>query len=307
MHKILSPLDLNFAAEALLKGELVAFPTETVYGLGGNAFDDGAVAKIFLYKNRSEFNPISVCYKSLDDADPDVDITDLARLISAYFLPGAITLLLKRKPLSRLSWLCSAGLDVVGVRIPSSDVAINLLKKLPFPLAAPSANRSTEISPTSAQIVSESLKFNDNLIIIDDGKSQIGIESTIIDLTSVTPCITRIGVISADDISKKIGIDIAITNSKNTIKHYQTKKTLIINALHADPADALLAFGEPFHNSCKYLLNLSDKKDLNEAAANLFSMLHQLDQTDANKICVMPILNEGIGIAINSRLNEAII
>lgn len=309
--KIILPTyeNIRSACKILINGELVAFPTETVYGLGGNAYDDHAVAKIFSYKNRSEINPISVCYSSLESSSDDVIITDSAFLLSKSFLPGPLTLLLQRKQKSRISLLCSAGTDTVGIRISSNPIALKLLSMIPFPLAAPSANKSTKLSPTNIDAVYESLKDNANLTILDGGQCAIGIESTIIDCTNDKPQILRLGAISETEILQKCNLQISKIdkrqNPSDKIKHYATNKKIILNASEAEKDDALLAFGNPIENQCKYILNLSEKGILTEAAANLFKMLHELDKTNAAKICVMPIPNTGIGVAINDRLLKA--
>lgn len=305
MHKILkfSQENVSFAAETLFHGELVAFPTETVYGLGGNAYDDTAVAKIFQYKDRPQFNPVSVCYADIYEAAKDVELTKVAEILADRFLPGPLTIILKRRENSRLSWLCSAGQDTIGIRIPNSEVATALLSAVPFPLAAPSANRSSELSPTTAQAVSDSLISNDNLVILDGRQCTIGIESTIVDLSTSTPKLIRIGAIPAEKIEEVCNIKLEKGQSpSSSIKHYIPNKPLIINATKAGKDDALLAFGSPFPNNCKYTLNLSPTANLNEAASNFFYMLHELDKTDAKKICVMPIPSQGIGAAINEKL-----
>ena len=287
----------------MFHAELVAFPTETVYGLGGNAYDDTAVTKIFQYKDRPQFNPVSVCYSSINDAAKDVELTKLAETLAEHFLPGPLTIVLKRKENSRLSWLCSAGQDTIGVRIPDSEIASALLSAVPFPLAAPSANRSSELSPTTAQAVSDSLKSNENLIVLDGGQCKVGIESTIVDISTSTPTLIRVGAVSEEEIERKCGIRFKKRQSlAASAKHYVPNKPLVINAKSAERDDALLAFGTPFANDCRYMLNLSPTADLNEAATNFFYMLHELDKTEAKKICVMPIPSSGIGVAINEKL-----
>jgi L-threonylcarbamoyladenylate synthase len=317
MHEIIAPTDGNlvFSARMLASGELVAFPTETVYGLAGNAYNDAAVAKVFVYKNRSEFNPLSVCYRSLEEVGADLVVTDDAVLLSRHFLPGPITILLARKPSSKLSLLCSAGTNVVGVRIPSNRVAMKLLSAVSFPLTAPSANRSAKLSPTTAQMASESLKDNEKLIILDGGQCDVGIESTGVDCSGEKPRIVRPGAISKQQISEKCHFvfdddDAFRKNPHNrSLGHsgnfFYCTKEIVMNATKADASDALLAFGEPFENRCRHVMNLSVGRDLEEAAANFFSMLHELDKTDLARICVMPIPNIGIGQAINDRLRKA--
>jgi L-threonylcarbamoyladenylate synthase len=214
VHVIVQPTDdnLSCALDILSSGGLVVFPTETVYGLGGNAYDDAAVVKVFRYKNRQELNPLSVCYACLEAAGDYVEITDNARALAKIFLPGPITIILKKKKNSRLSLRCSSGLDTIGVRIPSHNTLRHLLTRLPFPLTATSANRSMDPSPTTAQAVSRSLKSNDDLYILDGGKSQLGIESTILDLTSERAKVLRIGAANLDEISAKCDFQLAMEN-----------------------------------------------------------------------------------------------
>lgn len=300
--RILNPDDLDFAREILKSGELLAFPTETVYGLGGNAYSDDAVIKIFQCKKRSQFNPISVCYFSFRKALSDVEITKEAGLLAENFLPGALTLILRRKDDCKISWLCSAGKNTIGIRVPNHPVALNLLKNLDFPLAAPSANISSGLSSTTALDVCKSLK-SENLHVLDGGICNLGIESTIVDLSEYHPKILRVGAISKEELEDKCKIKF-IMNTDSKFSHYKPKKPVLLNVQYVKEDDALLAFGTPVLKT-KYCLNLSEKSDLKEAAKNLFSMLHSLDSSDAKRICVMPIPNIGIGQAINDRLEKA--
>ncbi|MDR2157832.1 MAG: threonylcarbamoyl-AMP synthase [Holosporaceae bacterium] len=207
MREILVSSDANVAraADALRCGALVAFPTETVYGLGGNAHADESVLKIFRRKGRPQSKPLSVCYADFAKALDDVEIEDRALILAEKFLPGPLTIVLKRRSSSKLSSLCSAGLETIGVRVPYNRTALDLLSRLPFPLAAPSANRSGESSPRTAQEVFNSLENNENLIILDGGPCSIGVESTIVDLTNNQ--ITRIGAISPEQIKREICLD----------------------------------------------------------------------------------------------------
>ena len=300
--KILNPGNLDFACKILKNGELLAFPTETVYGLGGNAYSDDAVVKIFQCKKRSQFNPISVCYSSFHNSLSDIETTKEAELLAENFLPGALTLVLRRRNDSRISWLCSAGKDTIGIRIPKNSIALNLLKDLDFPLAAPSANMSSGLSSTTALDVCKSLNTED-LYVLDGGICDLGIESTIVDLSEDQPKILRIGAISKEEIEDKCKVKFVI-DTKSKFSHYKPKKAILLNVQHVEENDALLAFGTPISKT-KYYLNLSENSDLNEAAKNLFSMLHSLDSSDAKRICVMHIPNIGIGQAINDRLAKA--
>lgn len=303
MNKLISSENINVAVDVLSNGGLVVFPTETVYGLGGNAYSDSIVASIFSCKKRSEFNPLSVCYKNLESAVNDVVITDYARRIAEKFLPGPITLVLKRKIDTKLSLLCSAGLDTIGIRIPANHIALNLLSSLDFPLAAPSANTSGNLSHTTAESVNEDLN---GVAILNGGKCNLGIESTIIDCSGEKLIIRRQGAITANDLAQKCSFLVNEIKFEEKTKRFILKKRIILNAAFVNADDALLAFGKPPKFSCKKILNLSENANLNEAAANLFSMLQELDNSDAKRICVMPIPNMGIGEAINNRLNSAL-
>ena len=303
MNKLIPSENINVAVDVLLNGGLVAFPTETVYGLGGNAYSDSAVVSIFSCKKRSEFNPLSICYKSLESAANDVVITDYAHRIAKKFLPGPITLVLKRKIGTKLSLLCSAGLDTIGIRIPANPIALNLLSHLDFPLAAPSANTSGNLSHTTAESVNEDL---DGVAILDGGKCNLGIESTIVDCSGEKLIIRRQGAITANDLAQKCGFSVNEIKFEEKTKRFILKKRIILNVLSVNANDALLAFGKPPKFSCKKILNLSENANLNEAAAHLFSMLQELDNSDAKRICVMPIPNTGIGKAINNRLNSVV-
>lgn len=330
--------DLTFAKSLLESDELVAFPTETVYGLGGNAYSDVAVRKIFAYKGRPAFNPLIAHYSCFDRASEDASFTKSAVKIAEVFCPGSVTIICKKRETSKLSSLATAGLSTVAIRVPSHCVATNLLQMLSFPLVAPSANRSTKLSPTTAMDVSKSLASNNVLSIIDGGTCEVGLESTIVDasFSDVSVRILRHGVIGADDIVNKCGIDVvdhlfneSKTESQNhptttnslkicdiicpgqLLKHYSPNKPIVINANGAEKEDGLLAFGAPFSNNCEYLMNLSENMDLKEAASNLFFMLNALDSTDASRICVMPIFaskssaHAHIAVAINDKLLRA--
>ena len=309
MHKILPLTDENIelALQELRADVPVAFPTETVYGLGGNAYSDGAVRNVFAYKDRPPNNPLSVFFRDVEHIAEGLHISYSALAIIEKFLPGAVTVALKRKPDSKISKLCSAGSDTVGVRISSNQIVMRLLSMLPFPLTAPSANRSASFSPTTAALVSEHMAEVENLMIIDGGQCRVGMESTVIDCSGDVPSLVRLGAVSIEEIAEKSGVEVDTRNYfENTmIKNYQSKKHVAMNASEAGDRDALLAIGEPFENNCSHVLNLSPAGNLNEAAANFFAMLSALDKTDAEKICVMPIPNHGVGAAINNRLMKA--
>ncbi|MDR2107484.1 MAG: threonylcarbamoyl-AMP synthase [Holosporaceae bacterium] len=202
MHEILIPDDGNikYAAEALGRGEAVVFPTETVYGVGVDARNNAAVAGLYDYKGRPKLKPLSVCYRSFEEALEDVESDSKALLLAEKFLPGPVTIIMKRRADSRISLLCSAGTDTVGIRVPSDPVASALLSKLSFPLAAPSANKSGTASPVTAQEASDSLGDDKKLIILDGGRCSLGVESTVVDLPGNR--ILRIGAADPKEIER---------------------------------------------------------------------------------------------------------
>jgi L-threonylcarbamoyladenylate synthase len=311
------------AAERLRGGELVAFPTETVYGLGADAMSDRAVAKIFEAKGRPSFNPVIVHYCDKTGAESDVVFNDSAELLATLFWPGPLTMILPRKAGSALSLLTSAGLPSQGVRVPSHPVARQLIKALGHPVAAPSANASGSLSPTTAQHVMQSLGEKAGLILAG-GKSAVGLESTVVDMTGDVPVLLRPGAITAEDLRQHFpdlrieteAVDHAPKSPGQLLKHYAPDTPLRLKAVDVKPGEALLAFGSlrfmglqgggfakdlPAH----MLLNLSETGDLTEAAANLFAMLHKLDAGKFRGIAVMDIPETGLGRAINDRLRRA--
>jgi L-threonylcarbamoyladenylate synthase len=309
-----NPENIIKAARVLEAGGIVAFPTETVYGIGANAHSTAAVDKIFLYKHRPRSNPLGICYESLAQAAGDVIMTDHAMAVAEAFLPGPITLLLERRSDSSISPLCSAHTNKIGVRISSNGILRNLLAQISFPLASSSANRSAALSPTTASLVLEQLQSAGDLIILDGSNCAIGIESTVLDASGDSLQIIRSGAISPEEIYARTGIS---CKNGNTLRnsnqyagapepqHYIFHKRIVLNATQADPGDAVLAFGTPLDCPCLQILNLSESGNLQEAASHLFAMLQRLDNSNADKICVMPIPNKGIGVAINDRLAKA--
>lgn len=296
------------AARILRAGGLVAFPTETVYGLGGDATQGEAVARIFAAKGRPSFNPLIVHVADrtwvAGLAEPDGRFDKLARAL----WPGPLTLVMRRRRDCPLSELVSAGLDSIAVRMPDHPVAQELLKTVRRPLAAPSANASGTVSPTLASHVNESLGAKVDMIL-DGGACRVGLESTVLDLTQHTAVILRPGAVTAEDIAALIGPvkvsaeDPALPKSPGQLaSHYAPSLPVRLNATDARPGEAYLGFGA----QVDAFLNLSAKADLIEAAANLFAMLRALDDTARFKgIAVAPIPAEGIGLAINDRLKRA--
>lgn len=326
-----NPETIARAATLLQNGELVAFPTETVYGLGADATNSHAVAGIFKTKQRPDFNPLIVHVGRKEDIAKLVEINDVALRLIEKFWPGPLTLILPRLDGCPVSELCSAGLPTLAIRMPAHKTAQTLLKKAGRPIAAPSANRSGQLSPTTPKHVADSLGA-DAPFILADGPCTLGLESTVIDLSADTPVILRPGGVTPDDISHTLGqtIDIATPHGSDdtaprspglTLRHYAPRLPLRLNAVDLKPGEALLAFGSDKFmgiqggGSAKDLpedsiRNLSPDQDLHEAAANLFRMLHDLDAQDGtdvkhNAIAVMAIPETGLGLAINDRLRRA--
>lgn len=291
-------------ASALLReGKLVAFPTETVYGLGGNALDDKAVAKIYEAKGRPQFNPLITHVVGMSDAFSYAEYDLRAEQLMDAFWPGALTLVLPRKRKCALSLLVSAGLDCIALRAPKHPLAQALLRRSGLPIAAPSANRSGKVSPTMAEHVKEELG-NKVAMILDGGICPLGIESTVLDLTK-EPTLLRPGSITQEMIESVIGpirtqSDGAIKSPGMLESHYAPNAKLRMNANKTEKGEVMLGFGKM---ECD--LNLSESGNLTEAAANLFAMLRELDARNVAGIAVAPIPMERLGVAINDRLTRA--
>jgi L-threonylcarbamoyladenylate synthase len=302
-------------AGALIRaGRLVSFPTETVYGLGADATRGAAVAAIFAAKGRPSFNPLIVHILDMDHALPHAVFDRRAEELAARFWPGPLTLILPRRPGSPVSDLVTAGLDSIAVRAPNHPVARALMAAADRPIAAPSANRSGRISATAAIHVAEELGSAVDLVLAG-GRTTLGLESTILDLSGDTPILLRPGAVTAGEIAEVVGGDVQVgagdpdrPNAPGQLRrHYAPSTRLRLGAVAAEPGEALLAFGpDPFAGrKAAATLNLSEGGDLAEAAANLFAMLRTLDAGGYRQIAVMPIPENGLGIAINDRLRRA--
>lgn len=297
------------AAAILRAGGLVAFPTETVYGLGADATNGDAVAAIFAAKKRPRFNPLIVHLRGLEDVNRHVEMHPLAKRLAERFWPGALTLVLPRKVDSPLSLLVSAGLDTVAVRVPNHPVAQRLLAAAERPLAAPSANASGKISPTNAAHVAESLGRNVDCIL-DGGACALGLESTVIGFEGEHAVLLRPGAIPREEIEAVTGpLQDATEDSHASpgrlLSHYAPHAKMRLNAATTTSDEALLAFGPDVPIGAMVMRNLSARGDLKEAAANLFALLRELDASGAARIAVMPIPHAGLGEAINDRLDRA--
>ncbi|MEK7801890.1 MAG: L-threonylcarbamoyladenylate synthase [Pseudomonadota bacterium] len=325
MVRILAPNDdvLTKAAAVLLDGGLVAFPTETVYGLGANAHDGVAVARIFAAKGRPSFNPLISHGDSLDMLRAEAVFDDRALSLADKFWPGPLTMILPRAVTGKICDLVCAGLPTVALRVPNHPVALALIAAAGVPIAAPSANASGGLSPTSPRDVVESLGENIEMIIAG-GATQYGLESTVVDLSGPDTVIVRPGAVTAEDIADVLGCVVTYDldakekprSPGQLLRHYAPRTPVRLRAVDVAAGEALLAFGSTKFMGVRgggrvddmaedSLRNLSDKGDLLEAAANLFAYLRALDNGTHSAIAVMDIPNIGIGIAINDRLKRA--
>lgn len=318
-----SPSALNDAAQILRDGGLVAMPTETVYGLAANALDGVAVAKIFAAKGRPGFNPLIVHVPDVAAAEKLVVMNDVARLIAESFWPGPLTMILPRIENCPVSDLCSAGLPTLAIRVPAHKVTQDLLRACAVPLAAPSANKSGSISPTTPKHVADSLG-DDVDMILAAGPCDVGLESTVLDLSGDVPVVLRPGAITAEQIGRVLGRDVgydlgdhdAPKSPGQLLRHYAPAIPLRMRAVDVAPGEALLAFGSTRFMGLRgggaasalpehALRNLSENGDLYEAASNLFRMMRELDNGQNSGIAVMDIPDTGVGLAINDRLRRA--
>ena len=309
--RLLVPDDQGLAeASALLaRGELVAMPTETVYGLAGDARDGRAVARIYEAKGRPSFNPLIVHLPDLGAAERIAVLDDAARDLADAFWPGALTLVLPLRSGSGIAPLVTAGLDTVAIRVPAHPVAQALLRRFGGPLAAPSANPSGRISATTAAHVADPLTGLGGRIaaVLDAGACPVGVESTIIGWQDGRPVLLRPGGLPAEAIAAALGgpvatprLDPAAPNAPGQLtSHYAPRASLRLNATAARPGELLIGFG-PVAGE----MSLSEGADLAEAAARLFELLHQAD-AQSRPIAVAPVPETGLGAAINDRLRRA--
>lgn len=308
--------DIELAVKLLNEGEVIGIPTETVYGLAGNALNTDAVARIFEVKNRPTFDPLIIHTHSIEQFENYVDITDdRVYTLAEKFMPGPLTLLLPRK--SIIPDLVTSGLDTVAIRIPQHLLTLELLSQLDFPLAAPSANPFGYISPTSSQHVNHQLGEKISLIL-DGGECQVGIESTIVGFDGNDTIVFRKGGLSIEDIEAVVGkVKVIEHSSSNPLapgmlkSHYAPRKPLILIDNASEIAQQAIKIGYiGFQN---YTLNipkenqllLSPTGDFKEAAKNLFAYMRQLDNTDVDVIYTTLLPEKDLGRAINDRIRRA--
>lgn len=305
---------LDRAAELLCRGELVAFGTETVYGLGADATNADAVARIFEAKGRPRFNPLICHYPDAGAAFADVAADERARLLAEAVLPGPLTLVLPRQPDCPVALLTGAGLDTLAVRMPLHATATALLKRVGRPVAAPSANRSGQVSPTTVAHVLDGL---DGRIaaVLDSGPCRHGLESTVLDLSGSRPVLLRPGAITTEQLQQVLGtVDSGATPGAvlrgpgMLASHYAPSLPVRVDARSVGSDEALLAFGVPLHGA-GLVFQLSEQGDLREAAARLFAGLRWLDhegrRLGLRGIAAMQVPEEQLGRAINDRLHRA--
>jgi len=301
---------IEAAARCLAAGGLVAFPTETVYGLGADAGNGEAVARLYAAKGRPAFNPLIAHVADIAAARRVADFTAAAEKLAAAFWPGPLTLVLAKQRDCGVADLALAGLDSVAVRVPAHPVARNLIEAFGGPVVAPSANRSGHVSPTSAAHVLADLRGRIDLII-DAGPCAVGVESTIVSCLE-QPTLLRPGGVPRQAIEATLGAALATAPIADDAplapgmlsSHYAPRAALRLDADGAETGEALLAFGAAPAFSGE-TLNLSPRGDLIEAAARLFSHLRALDASGARRIAVMKVPHEGLGEAINDRLKRA--
>ncbi len=310
--------DIQKAIALLTNEELVAIPTETVYGLAGNIFSEKAIKLIFETKKRPFFNPLIVHISSVDVLETIVsEVPEKAKILAKHFWPGSMTLVLKKH--KKIPEIITAGKDTVAVRVPNHPITIALLKQLPFPLAAPSANPFNNISPTKPAHVERYFK-NDIKMILDGGSCKNGIESTIIGFENDEPIIYRLGALAIEDIEAVIGA-IKIKNKKEENpdapgmldKHYSPLTTTILTTditseikKHPNQKIGLLAFNTSFKSDAVSTeIILSKNSDLQEAGAKLYDALHELDHLNLDLIITEKLPETGLGKSINDRLQRA--
>jgi L-threonylcarbamoyladenylate synthase len=304
--------DAQEAARLLRAGELVAFGTETVYGLGGDATNARALAAIFAAKGRPVFNPLICHFASAAAAFAEVRADPRAEAIAAHFWPGPITIVLPRRAESRIDALASAGLATLAVRVPKHEGALALLRAAGVPVAAPSANRSGLVSPTAAQHVMDDLGGR-IAAVLDCGPCVVGLESTVLDLSGGAPVLLRPGGVAVEAIEAVIGpVGLAragdVRGPGMLASHYAPRAALRLQAEEVGPTEALLAFGAALPGAGA-VWTISERGDLVEAASRLFAGLRWLDAAVAARglagIAAMPVPAHGLGLAINDRLRRA--
>jgi L-threonylcarbamoyladenylate synthase len=300
--------DIAAAATALREGRLVAFPTETVYGLGADATNGEAVARVYAAKGRPSFNPLIAHVADTEAAFALGHFTPEAKALAHAFWPGPLSLVVPRRADCPVSLLASSGQDSIAIRVPSHSMALDLLRATGRPVVAPSANPSGRISPTTADHVRRHLK-DKVAMVLDGGRCKVGVESSVVSFLEDGPKLLRQGGVTRTEIEKVLGHPISIESHSarphapgQLMSHYAPHAELRLNADSPREGEAYLGFG-PLHAHGPF--TLSAKGDLVEAAANLFRLLHEIDATGVTRIAVAPVPHHGLGEAINDRLLRA--
>ena len=302
--------NIERASKVIQQGGLVAFPTETVYGLGASAYNARAVARIFEAKNRPNFNPLISHIADVEILKNYAYTDSRVWALAKKFWPGALTFVLKRQDMSPSLDLACAGLSTVTVRMPNHPVALDLISRSGVPIVAPSANRSQSISPTTAGHVWDSLGERVDMIL-DGGSCAVGVESTIIDLTGPHVVLLRPGGVAKEDLEEFLNEPVLMSAGNpdlpsspgQMLKHYAPRHSFRINVVQPEPDEFFIGFGNIGKEAP---LNLSPSGDLCEAASHLFDYLHRADeQTVYAKIAMAPIPEKGLGLAINDRIRRA--
>ena len=301
--------NIQKAINYLKRNELIGVPTETVYGLAGNAYNRISVKKIYSLKKRPVFNPLIIHYYKLKDLENDVKVNEDFKKLYSKLCPGPITFVLNKRKKTEVNNLALTNLNTIAVRFPQNSVIRKILKSINFPLAIPSANMSSGISPVEARDVVK--EFGNKIkIVVNGGHSIIGIESTVIDLTGRIK-ILRPGAISVKKIEKILGKKIYANKNIKKLKspgmikkHYSPGIPMKLNQSKSSKNEAFIIFGKKYRET-NHTFNLSKKSDLNEAAKNLFKTFRKIKEKGYKKINVVKIPSKGIGIAINDRLKHA--
>jgi len=300
--------DIAAAAQALRDGLLVAFPTETVYGLGADATNGEAVARVYAAKGRPSFNPLIAHVPDAEAAFALGQFSPEAKALALAFWPGPLSIVVPRRPDCPVSLLASSGLDSIAIRVPAHPIARELLVATGRPVVAPSANPSGRISPTTAEHVRRHLK-DKVAVVLDGGRCKVGVESSVVSFLEDGPTLLRHGGVPRAEIEKVLGHPVAIVSHAarphapgQLLSHYAPHAELRLNAEGPRAGEVYLGFG-PLHAHGPW--TLSARGDLVEAAANLFRLLHEIDATGVARIAVAPVPHQGLGEAINDRLMRA--
>jgi L-threonylcarbamoyladenylate synthase len=304
---MVSSNEISEAARVLKSGGLVAFPTETVYGLGADALNDHAIARIYSAKGRPSFNPLIVHVASLEEAKLYGQFDESSESLARVFWPGSLTLVVPRTDDCAVPLLASAGLDTIALRIPSHDMALSLLQEFGGPVVAPSANPSGYISPTTAQHVRDGLGAKVDCIL-DGGTCSVGVESTVVRVLGADVYLLRAGGIAREQIESVIGRKLKMIEAASAFhspgqmeSHYAPRARLRLNAVEPVAGETHIGFGAVASGP----YSLSQTGDVVEAAANLYRLLHEVDALGGDRIAVAPVPMEGLGEAVNDRLRRA--